>query len=88
MVGKKKARKLFWVFPLIAYSVILIGISVNLFPLLSLISFLSFPLILKSGLGLQKNYDSVDDLVPFMSSSLKFSRITGVLFALSFLISF
>ena len=56
--------------------------------ILSLISFLSFPLILKSGLGLKKNYNSVDDLVPFMSSSLKFSRITGILFALSFLISF
>jgi len=53
-----------------------------------LISFLSFPLILKSGLGLKKNYNSIDNLVPFMSSSLKFSRITGILFALSFLISF
>ena len=60
----------------------------NLLPVLSLISFLSFPLVLKSGLGLQKNYDSVDELVPFMSSSLKFSRITGVLFALSFVIPF
>jgi 1,4-dihydroxy-2-naphthoate octaprenyltransferase len=58
-----------------------------LFPVLSLITFLSFPLIIKSGLGLQKNYDAVDELVPFMSSTLKFSRITGVLFALSFLLS-
>jgi len=37
---------------------------------------------------LKKNYNSIDNLVPFMSSSLKFSRITGILFALSFLISF
>ena len=88
VVGKEKARKLFWIFPLIAYSIILVGISMNLLPVLSLISFLSFPLVLKSGLGLQKNYDSVDELVPFMSSSLKFSRITGVLFALSFVIPF
>jgi len=51
-----------------------------------LISLLSFPLIIKSGLGLQKNYNSVNDLVPFMSSSLKFSRITGILFIVSFLI--
>ena len=33
-----------------------------------------------------RDYDSVDALVPFMSSSLKFSRITGILFILSFLI--
>jgi 1,4-dihydroxy-2-naphthoate octaprenyltransferase len=87
VVGKKKAIKLFWIFPLISYVVILIGVSVNLFPVLSLITLLSFPLIIKSGLGLQKNYDAIDELVPFMSSTLKFSRITGVLFALSFLLS-
>jgi 1,4-dihydroxy-2-naphthoate octaprenyltransferase len=87
VVGKKKAIKLFWIFPLISYVVILIGVSASLFPVLSLITFLSFPLIIKSGLGLQKNYDAVDELVPFMSSTLKFSRITGVLFALSFLFS-
>ena len=86
VVGKEKARKIFWVFPLIVYSVILIGVSVNLFPLLSLICFLGFPLMIKSGLGLQKNYTFVDDLVPYMSSTLKFSRITGILFVISFLI--
>ena len=87
VVGKKKAIKLFWIFPLISYVVILIGVSASLFPILSLITLLSFPLILKSGLGLQKNYNAIDELVPFMSSTLKFSRITGVLFALSFLLS-
>ena len=86
VVGKEKAKKIFWFFPLLAYSIILIGLSVHLFPLLSLICLLSFPLMIKSGLGLQKNYDSVNDLVPFMSSTLKFSRITGILFVISFLI--
>jgi len=86
VVGKEKATKLFWIFPLFAYSIILIGILLNLFPLLSLICLLSLPLMIKSGLGLQKNYDSVSELIPFMSSSLKSSRITGILFVLSFLI--
>ena len=88
VVGKEKAVKLFWLFPLVSYVVILIGVSVNLFPFLSLISLLSFPLMIKSGLGLQKNYDTIDNLVPFMSSTLQFSRLTGILFALSFLIPF
>jgi len=86
LVGKEKSSKLFWIFPLIAYSVIIIGVTLSFFPVLSLISLLSFPLIIKSGLGLQKNYNSVNDLVPFMSASLKFSRITGILFVLSFFI--
>jgi len=86
-VGKRKAAKLFWIFPIISYSAILGGVSVGLFPEFSLISFLSIPLMIKSGRGLQKNYDSVDDLVPFMSSTLMFSRLTGILFVAGFLIS-
>ena len=85
-VGKQKAAKLFWIFPLVSYVSIIIGVSANLFPLISLISFLSVPLMIKSGLGLQKNFDSVENLVPFMSSTLMFSRITGALFVASFLI--
>ena len=85
-VGKEKASKLFWIFPLVTYSVIIFGVFANLFPVLSLISFLSMPLMIKSGFGLQKNYDAVENLVPSMSSTLLFGRITGALFVFSFLI--
>lgn len=87
-VGKEKARKLFWIFPLFAYGVIVIGVVLNYLPVLTLISLVSLPLIIKSGIGLQKNYDSVENLVPYMSSTLKFSRLTGILFVISFLIPF
>jgi len=86
-VGKQKAAKLFWIFPIISYCAIVVGVFIGLFPELSLISFFSIPLMIKSGRGLQKNYDSVDDLVPFMSSTLMFSRLTGALFVIGFLIS-
>jgi len=85
-VGKEKAAKLFWIFPLLSYCAIIIGVSTNLFPLVSLITLLTIPLMIKSGLGLRKNFDSIDSLVPFMSSTLMFSRITGALFVVSFLI--
>jgi len=85
-VGKEKAAKLFWIFPLVSYFTIIIGVSANLFPLISLITFLTIPLMIKSGLGLRKNFDSIENLVPFMSSTLMFSRITGALFVVSFLI--
>ncbi|MCV0400768.1 MAG: prenyltransferase [Nitrosopumilus sp.] len=85
-IGKQKASNLFWVFPLLSYMAIIIGVSANLFPIFSLISLFSIPLMIKSGLGLRKNYDSIDDLVPFMSSTLMFGRLTGVLFVIGFLI--
>ncbi|ABX12834.1 prenyltransferase [Nitrosopumilus maritimus] len=85
-VGKQKATKLFWIFPIVSYCVIILGVSLNLFPTITLVTFLSVPLVIKSGFGLKKTYDSVEKLVPFMSSTLMFSRITGALFVLSFLI--
>ena len=85
-VGKQKATHLFWIFPLISYCVIILGVSLHLFPAITLITFLSIPLVVKSGFGLKKTYDSVEKLVPYMSSTLMFSRITGALFVLSFLI--
>ena len=85
-LGKKKAVNVFWAFPLISYFAISVGVLTELFPLSSLIVFVGTPLMVKSGLGLKKNFDSVDNLVPFMSSTLMFSRISGSLFVISFLI--
>ena len=92
VAGKENAVKLFWVFPLVSYSVIMIGVWLNLFhyadgfPTISLIVFLSIPLMIKSGMGLQKNFNSVEDLVPYMSLTLMYGRITGALFVISLLI--
>ena len=85
-VGKQKAAKLFWAFPITSYGVIIFGVVTNLFPILVLISLLTVPLMIKSGIGLKRNYDSVDELFPYMSSTLTFSRITGVLFVIGFLL--
>ena len=85
-VGKQKATKLFWIFPFVSYGAIILGVSLNLFPVITLITFLSIPLMVKSGFGLKKTFDSVEELVPYMSSTLMFSRITGALFVLSFII--
>lgn len=86
VVGKQKASKLFWIFPIISYLTIVVGVSMDFFPMISLICFVSLPLLIKSGQGLLKNYESVESLVPFMSSTLMFSRITGGLFVAGFLI--
>jgi len=85
-VGKQKATKLFWIFPFVSYGAIIFGVSLNLFPVITLITFLSIPLMVKSGFGLKKTFDSVENLIPYMSSTLMFSRITGALFVLSFII--
>ncbi|MGI0057160.1 MAG: prenyltransferase [Nitrosarchaeum sp.] len=88
LVGKEKAVSLFWIFPVISYFMIILGISIGVFPILSLITLFSIPILVKAGLNLKRNFNSIDDLMPAMSSTLMFSRITGALFVLSFLSRF
>lgn len=88
LLGKQKASLIFWLFPAISYGIIASCVALGLFPTLSLIAFASIPLIIKGGLGLKRNYDSVDSLEPSLHSTLMFGRITGALFAVSFLITY
>ncbi len=86
VVGKKRAAKLFWIFPIVSYSAIIVGVATSMFPIFSLITLFSFPLMIKSGMGLYRNYDHIKDLVPYMSSTLMFGRISGALFVIGLLI--
>ena len=85
ILGKKKACSTVWIFPIIAYCVIMIGIITHLIPVFSLITLSTIPLLIKSGLSLKKNFDDVNKIVSTMGSVLSYSRITGLLLVLSFL---
>lgn len=85
-LGKQRAATFFWIFPVISYLIIAMGVLFEIFPLSSMIAFASVPLVIKGGLGLKRNYASVDSVISPMSSTLMFSRITGALFVASFLI--
>ena len=78
---------MFWIFPLIAYSVLISGIIYEIFPLYCLISLVIIPLIIKAGLSLKQNFDNIQGLVPAMSSTITFSRIAGALFVIGFILT-
>ncbi len=86
-LGKQKATTMFWIFPIIAYLVLISGILYEIFPLYCLISLVMIPLIIKAGLSLKQNFDDVQGLVPAMSSTITFSRITGGLFVIGFILT-
>ena len=87
VLGKQKATSMFWIFPIIAYSILFSGIIFEIFPIYSLIALVVIPLIIKSGKSLRKNFDDVQGLVPAMASTITFSRVTGALFVIGFLIT-
>lgn len=86
MLGKKRATSALWIFPTVAYSTIIAGVITQTLPILSLITLLSIPLLIKSGLGLKRGFDDVEKLVPIMASCVTYGRITGTLLVLSFLL--
>ena len=86
MLGKERATSALWIFPTIAYSTVIAGVITQTLPILSLITFFSIPLIIKSGLDLKRGFDDAEKIVPVMASCVLYSRITGTLLVLSFLL--
>ena len=85
-LGKKRATKAFWIFPIISFGLIITGVILQLIPASTLITLMTIPLIVVSGRGLRRTYDDINQLLPFMSKTLLYSRITGILFIIGFLI--
>lgn len=87
-MGKQKATFVFWIFPIVVYSILISGIFYEIFPIFCIISIATFPLIIKSGIMLKHNFDNINKLIPAMSYAITFSRITGALFVIGFLLNF
>lgn len=86
IMGKKKASNFFAFFPSVAYSLIGIGILLNMTTIYSLICLAAIPLAINADRKLKQNHDDVSTLIPAMSSTVKFSRLAGALLALSFIL--
>jgi len=73
--------------PVVTYGITVIAVFFEIFPIFCLLILLTIPLIIRSGLKLKQNYDKLINLIPVMSSTLYFSRITGVLLIVGFLVN-
>jgi len=87
VVGKLQSANMYWVFPGVAYGLVIFGILSGLFPAYSSIVFATIPLVIKSGRIIKQTINNPDEFVAIMKSTVFFSRITGALFVVSFLIS-
>ena len=86
-LGMQKACSILWIFPAITYGITILAVVFEIFPIFCLIILATVPLIIKSGQKLKQNYDKLTNLIPVMSSTLYFSRITGVLLVVGFLVN-
>ena len=86
-IGKKRASIIIWVFPTIVYGITISTVIAQIFPVACLIIIVTFPLITISYKKLKFGYNDINRLIPIMSSTLVYSRITGALFIVGFLLS-
>jgi 1,4-dihydroxy-2-naphthoate octaprenyltransferase len=86
LLGKKSAAAAFPIFIIAAYAMIVAGIFLGFTKVYSLISLASIPFAAKAIMSLRKDHERVERLVPAMASAVTYSRITGFLVALSFLL--
>lgn len=86
VLGKDKASSTIWVFPGIIYGIIVAGVVSGIFPIVSLMTLATLPMVVRAAISLKKNYDDTNRLVPVMERFVTFGRITGALFVVSFLV--
>jgi 1,4-dihydroxy-2-naphthoate octaprenyltransferase len=86
ILGKKMATAVFPIFIIVTYAMIAAGIFLGFTKIYSLISFASIPFGVKSILLLRKDPESIEKIVPVMATAVTYSRITGLLLALSFIL--
>jgi 1,4-dihydroxy-2-naphthoate polyprenyltransferase len=86
ILGKKMASAVFPMFIIVTYAMIAAGILFGFTKIYSLISFASIPFGIKSVLRLRKDPESMEKIVPAMASAVTYSRLTGFLLALSFIL--
>ncbi|MDC8452840.1 MAG: prenyltransferase [Candidatus Nitrosotalea sp.] len=86
MLGKLQAASFVWVFPLVIYGIIVSSVISGIFPAITLVTLATIPMAVRSAKSLKKNYDKVQELVPVMQGFVTYSRITGALFVVAFLV--
>ena len=86
-LGKQNSCSVLWAFPVIVYGITITAVISEIFPISCLIILATIPLIIKSGHKLKQNYEELTNLIPAMSSTLYFSRITGALLVVGFLLN-
>ncbi|HET7337590.1 MAG TPA: prenyltransferase [Candidatus Nitrosotalea sp.] len=85
LLGRNAGTKVFPLFLMAAYALIAVGILLGFAKVYSLAAFASIPFAAKAVASLRKEKENPHGLVPAMSSTVMYSRITGFVLAASLL---
>ena len=86
LFGRQKATSIFYIFLIVSYGIIIVCAAMSIIPVFCLISLAAIPVAINSIRKLKSSISDEDKIVPAMKSTLMFSRISGALFVIGFLI--
>jgi len=86
-LGRKRAADVYGMLMFSTYGVILVGVSLSLMPVLTLLSFLTTPLAIKAVNAARRNYEDPRKLIPANAGTVLVHLFTGLLLCIAYVIS-
>ncbi len=86
ILGKKKSAVLYYLLLSIVYIFVLVCVILNIFPLITLIIFITIPLVIKAVKTISMNYEKFHELLPANAITIGLHLIIGVLLTVSYVI--
>lgn len=86
-LGPGMAANLYWLFLATFCGLLLAGVWLGVLPIYTTISLIPLPLAVAAGMGISQEYNDAVRLYPHMHRTLLYSRISGVLLAVSLFIA-
>jgi 1,4-dihydroxy-2-naphthoate polyprenyltransferase len=86
LIGKKRSAKIFPIIITCTYFLIIMGILLGYTKIYSLLCLSSIPFAIRGSIQLKRHYDEPEKLIPAMGAIVAYSRVTGILLAISLLL--
>lgn len=86
MIGRRSSAVIFAVFEVLTYVTLILGVTLGLFPLWTLLGLLGLVFAVPAALGALKNADNLQQLAPSMGQNVLLNLVTPVLMGIGFLI--
>ncbi len=86
-IGRKRAADVYGLLMFFTYAVILLGVSLSLMPVLTLLSFLTAPLAIRAVYVARRNYGDPRKLIPANAGTVLVHLFTGLLLCIAYVVS-
>ncbi len=86
-IGRKRAADIYGILMFSTYAVIMLGVSLSLMPVVTLLSFLTAPMAIRAVFVARRNYEDPSKLIPANAATVLIHLLTGLLLCTAYVIT-